>query len=236
LTFPKERSMPLPLERGAPAAVLQPPLQAFGRPALEGLAMPGDGIVTCELPQPGCLWLRGHADDAGFRRRAEGVLGTALPLQPHGLGLFGGASGGVVLRMSADEWLLVCRPLKREPLLRALRDALLDVFAQVVDTSAGMAALRLAGPRCVVLLQRLGSHGLDGMTRKDDGTNDGAVMSRASVIVLRTDADGVLLVFRRSLVNHVWRLIQRSAEPCGVFITAPAPCADALFTPPLGAA
>jgi sarcosine oxidase subunit gamma len=56
------------------------------------------------------------------------------------------------------------------------------------------------------------------------------------VIVLRTDADGVLLVFRRSLANHVWRLIQRSAEPCGVCIAAPAPCADALFTPPFGAA
>ena len=227
--------MPLPLECRA-AAGMPPPLQAFALPPREGMTLPGDGIIACELPQPGCLWLRGHADDAEFRRRAERVLGAPLPLQVHGLCVFGPQGGGVARRISPDEWLLVCRPPQREPLLRALRDALLDVFAQVVDTSAGMAALRLAGPRCVVLLQRLSSCELAGLAARNDGMAAGSVMSRGSVIVLRTDAGGVLLVFRRSLANHVWRLIERSAAPSGVCIAAPAPPADALSTPLGGAA
>ena len=232
--------MPVPLDHGAPAATLPPPgapcLHAFGLPPRDGMAVPGDGIVACELPQPGCLWLRGHADDGEFRRRAEAVLGVPLPLQARRLSLFGGAGGGgVALRMSADEWVLVCRPRQREPLLRALRDALLDVFAQVLDTSAGMAALRLAGPRCAALLQRLGPCGFS-PTGEGEGGPSGTVMSRASVIVLRTDADGVLLMFPRRLANHVWRLIERSAAPWGVCGAAPAPCADALFAPLIGAA
>jgi sarcosine oxidase subunit gamma len=117
-----------------------------------------------------------------------------------------------------------------------MRDALLDVFAQVVDTSAGMAIVHLAGPRCAALLNRLGSGGFGALAYGSAGMAAGSVMSRASVIVLRTDVDGVLLVFRRSLANHVWRLIERSAEPEGVCIAAPAQCADALFTPLIGAA
>lgn len=231
--------MALPLERAAVATGGLPPLQAFGLPPREGAPAPGDGIVACELPQPGCLWLRGHADDAGFRRHAQGVLGVPLPLQPRGMSLFG-AGSGVVLRMSTDEWLLVCRRAQREPLLRALRDALLDVFAQVVDTSAGMAALRLAGPRCLALLQRLGASGLGdvapggGAGRSSHEAGTGSVVSRASVIVLRTDVDGVLLVFRRSFANHVWRLIERSAEPFGLCIATPG--ADLLFAPLIEAA
>ena len=200
--------MPLPLDRAAPAVAQPPPLQAFGLPPREGMAMPGrrhHRLRAAAAP----MWLRGHADDAEFRRRAEAVLGVALPLLPRGLCLFGGGSGaGVALRMSADEWLLVCRPVQREPLLRALRDALLDVFAQVVDTSAGMAAVRLAGPRCLALLQRLGCRDFSGLAA-GSGTGTGTVMSRASVIVISTDVDGVLLVFPRSLARHVWRLIER---------------------------
>ena len=231
--------MASPLEHAALPATGLPPLQAFGLPSRGGVPVPVDGIVACELPQPGCLWLRGHADDAGFRRHAGAVLGVPLPLQPQGRSLFGGGSGAV-LRMSSDEWLLVCRRTQREPLLRALRDALLDVFAQVVDTSAGMASLRLAGPRCLALQQRLGAAGFSGPAPDGhpggNGTLAGTVMSRASVIVLRTDVDGVLLVFQRSFANHVWRLIEHSAEPFGLCITAAAPGADLLFAPLIEAA
>ena len=164
------------------------------------------GVIAFELPHLGCLWLRGHADDAGFTQRTRGVLGVPLPLQPRGLCGFG---GGVVLWMSPDEWLLVCRRSQRDQLLRAMRGALLDVFAQVIDTSAAMTAVRLVGPHCLTLLQHLGP----------------------TVIVLRSDGDGVLLVFRRSVADHVWRLIERTAQPYGLCIAAPAQYADPLFTP-----
>ena len=206
------------------------PLPLLALPLHDAMPAPGHGIIACELPQPGCLWLRGHADDAAFRQRTQGVLGVPLPLQPRSLCGFGGGTGGsgVALRMSADEWLLVCRRSQREQLLRTMRDGLLDLFAQVLDTSIGMAAVRLGGPHCVALLQRLGPGDI---TRLAPGSGAGTVMAQATVIVLRTHVDGALLVFRRGFADDVWRLIERAAQPYGLCIAAPAPCADPLLTP-----
>jgi hypothetical protein len=50
-----------------PATAL-PALRAFGLPPREGVPPRGDGIVACELPQPGCLWLRGHCASPQRRR------------------------------------------------------------------------------------------------------------------------------------------------------------------------
>ena len=46
---------------------------------------------------------------------------------------------------------------------------------------------------------------------------------------------GVLLVFRRSFADYLWRLIERTAKPYHPCIAAPAAVADPVFTPLLNA-
>ena len=216
-------------ERTPLAAFLHSPLHAFGLPARERAPAPEDGIVACELPHLGYLYLRGHADDPDFRRHTAEVLGTPLPLKPRSLCGFTGPSGsGVALWMSPDEWLLVCRRSQREQLLHSMRDALLDVFAQVVDNSGGLTTVRLTGPQYLTLLRHLGPYDFEQLA---PGSGTGTVMSKATVMVLRTDSEGVMLIFRRSFADYLWRLIECTAQPYGLCIAAPAHCADPLFTP-----
>jgi sarcosine oxidase subunit gamma len=214
---------PLPLATFPPHT----PSPAFALTANEKTTV---GILACELPHVGCVWLRGHSDDVGFRQRMRGVLGVPLPLKSRSLGGFGGGTGGsgVALRMSADEWLLVCRHSQRDRLLHAMRDALLDVFAQVLDTGGGMAAVRLAGPHCLALLQQQGPGDI---TLLAPGSGASMVMAEVTVIVLRTHVDGALLVFRRGFAGDVRRQIERAAQAYGLIIAEPAPCADPLLTP-----
>jgi sarcosine oxidase subunit gamma len=56
-------------------------------------------------------------------------------------------------------------------------------------------------------------------------------MSKASFTVLRSDAQGVALVFRRSFAEYIWRLIERTARPYGLQVAEARACPDPLLTP-----
>ncbi|MDZ5461709.1 hypothetical protein, partial [Azohydromonas lata] len=57
------------------------------------------------------------------------------------------------------------------------------------------------------------------------------VISKASFTVLRSDAQGVALVFRRSFADYIWKLIERTARPYGLQLVEPRRCADPLLSP-----
>jgi len=206
-------------------AQLQSPLHAFDLPAKVASPASQNRVVMSELPHLGYIVLRGKADDAAFMQGVAGVLGQVLPTQPMTIL---STSAGAVLWVSPDEWLLVCKRSSRNALLAALTSALQDMFAQVVDNSGGLTALRVSGPDHMLLLRQLGPYDYESLAV---GRCASTVASKTGFTVVRTDAAGVVIVFRRSFADYTWRLLERTALPYHLCITSPAQFADPVFTP-----
>jgi sarcosine oxidase subunit gamma len=206
-------------------AMLESPLHAFGLSARVQTPASSDRVVLSELPHMGYLVLRGKADDTAFMQAMAGVLGQTLPTQPMTVL---STAVGVVLWVSPDEWLLVCKRSNRDHLLATLTTALQDVFAQVVDNSGGLTTMRLAGPDHLLLLRQLGPYDFESLAV---GFSASTVISKTGLTVVRTDESGVLLVFRRSFADYTWRLLERTAKSYRPCITNPQQCADPVFTP-----
>ena len=200
-------------------AVLRAPLgDVFATPRADGAA----GVQAAEWAGLACIVLRGHADDAAFTTATQSTLGVALPAQPSTY-----AAGGrrIVLWMSPDEWWLLLPHADRDAVMAALTSALQGVFAQIADNSGTLTCLRLAGPEHVTLLRHLSPYDFERMAV---GRCVSSVIPKAGVTVVRSYDAGVMLIFRRSFADWVWRLIERSAKPYGLALCTPAqlPAAD----------
>ncbi|WP_157272359.1 sarcosine oxidase subunit gamma, partial [Azohydromonas aeria] len=193
---------------------------------LQPTADRGDAALTAaELPNLGYLVLRGRADDVAFMSGVAGVLGAPLPTQPRAVLR---CAAGVVLWQSPDEWWLLCARSQRDALVKALEEALRGCFAQVADNSGGFTALRISGAPYLRLLNHLGPYDFESLPL---GQCVSTVISKASFTVLRSDTQGVALVFRRSFADYVWKLIERNARPYGLRVVEARQCADPLLSP-----
>ncbi len=205
--------------------MLESPLHAFGLPARAAVPSSQNRVLMAELPHLGYIVLRGKTDDGTFMQAVADILGQPLPTQPMTVLR---TAAGVVLWVSPDEWLLVCQRSRRDALLSSLGNALQDVFAQVVDNSGGLTALRVSGPDHMLLLRQLGPYDYESLAV---GRCASTVASKTGFTVARTDEDGVVIVFRRSFADYTWRLLERTAQPYRLCITTPAQIADPVFTP-----
>jgi sarcosine oxidase subunit gamma len=187
-------------------------------------------LAAAELPNLGYIVLRGHADDVAFMSGVAGVLGAPLPCKPRSVLR---CAAGVVLWQSPDEWWLLCARAQRDRLLGALEEALQGCFAQVADNSGGFTTLRLSGAQHMRLLHHLSPYDFAELPL---GGCVSTVMSKASFTVLRSDAQGVALVFRRSFADYIWRLIERTARPYGLQVTEAHHNTDVLLSPLLAGA
>lgn len=182
-------------------------------------------LTAAELPHLGYLVLRGRADDVTFMSSVAGVIGAPLPTQPRAVLR---CTAGVVLWQSPDEWWLLCARAQRDRLLAALESALQGCFAQVADNSGGFTAMRISGAPYLRLLNHLGPYDFHSLPL---GQCVSTVISKASFTVLRSDAHGVTLVFRRSFADYIWKLIERNARPYGLRVTVARHCPDPLLSP-----
>lgn len=213
------------LLKSTPVGRLQSPLQGFGLAARVQTARPEHGVRASELTHLGYLVLRGRPDDAAFLQRTAEVLGVPLPTEPRRLAV---GSAGAVVWLSPDEWLLACRRSQRDPLQAALTAATQGLHAQVVDNSGGYTALRLSGRDHLTLLRHLGPYDFQSQAI---GLCISTVAQRAAITVVRCDMAGVVVIFRRSFADYLWRLIERSARPYGLAIVPASSHADPVFTP-----
>lgn len=198
---------------------------------LQPAAARGDaGLQAAELAHLGYLVLRGRQNDAAFMDGVAGVIGAPLPTQPRAALR---CAAGVVLWQSPDEWWLLCARAERDRLIAALEQALAGCFAQVVDNSGGFTALRVSGTPHLRLLAHLSPYDFESLAI---GQCVSTVVSKAGFTVLRSDAQGVTLIFRRSFADYVWQLIERNARPYGLQLTDSRGCSDALLAPLLAPA
>jgi sarcosine oxidase, subunit gamma len=174
------------------------------------------GVRVAEWPHIACIVLRGRIeDDAAFPRAVQAACGIALPTQPS---TFTATANTITLWVSPDEWWLLAPRVARDGLVTALRQATAGQHAQVADNSGGVACLHLAGPQHVTLLRHLSPYDFESLKV---GRCVSTVLPKVGVTVLRGDEDGVLLLFRRSFADWVWRLIERSSKPYGLAVCAP---------------
>lgn len=203
------------------ADALRSPLSHL-RPA----AARGDtGLRAAELPNLGYIVLRGRQDDGVFMDAVAAVLGAPLPRKPRATVR---CAAGVVLWQSPDEWWLLCARSDRDALVNTLEKALQGCFAQVADNSGGFTSLRLQGAAHQRLLNHLSPYDFDHLVV---GQCVSTVLSKATFTVLRTDEQGVTLVFRRSFAGYIWQLIERTAVPYGLQLTDARSCTDAWLAP-----
>jgi len=173
------------------------------------------GVRVAEWPAIACIVLRGRADDGLFLRSVQAACGVTLPTQP---GTTATTANTVALWISPDEWWLLAPRVARDGLVIALRQATAGLHAQVADNSGGLACLYLAGPQHVTLLRHLSPYDFESL---GIGRCVSTVVPKAGVTVLRGDDQGVLLLFRRSFADWIWRLVERSARPYGLAVCAP---------------
>lgn len=211
------------------SARLRSALHAFDLPSQCRQPTDADGVRISEVPHLGYLILRGNPADVGFQSAVSQALDMALP---HRVACWTAGAGRVVFSVSPDEWWVLCSHSQRDALKLSLSAALQGLHAQMVDNSGGHAAVRISGPQHLRLLRHLGSFDYEAM---QIGEAIGTVMSKANITVLRTDAQGVVLLFRRSFADYVWRLLTRTAQPYGLCIAPVAAHADPVVCPLLPA-
>ena len=173
------------------------------------------GVRVAEWPNVACIVLRGRGDDTTFLRAVQAACGVTLPTQPC---TYSATANTVALWISPDEWWLLAPRVARDGLITALRQATAALHAQVADNSGSLAMLRLAGPQHTMLLRHLTTYDVNHLTI---GRCISTQLPKATWTIVRSDDDGVMLLFRRSFADWIWRLIERSAKPYGLALCAP---------------
>jgi len=188
--------------------------------------IPRAGVRVAEWANVGCLVVRGDGADPAFGAAVREVTGLSLPHEPSTL--TSGPAGAVALWMSPDEWWLLMPRHARDEMLAGLRERTAGLHAQVVDNSGSIALLRVAGPDHVRLLRHLTPYDTALLT---PGRCVSTVVPKASMTIVRSDDDGVMLLFRRSFASWIWQILQRSARPYGLAICSPQQLTTPVFEP-----
>jgi sarcosine oxidase subunit gamma len=182
------------------------------------------GVRVAEWADLGCVVLRGRPDDAAFMAAAQAALGLALPTRPSS---FVEGDRRVVLWIAPDEWSVLMPREDRDGLVAALREALAGTFSQLVDNSGALTCMRLAGPDHLTVLRHLSLYDFE---RLSIGCCVSTAIPKATITVVRSDDAGVMLVFRRSFADWIWRLVERSAQPYGLAVCEPGDLQASVFS------
>ncbi|MGL4767303.1 MAG: sarcosine oxidase subunit gamma [Formosimonas sp.] len=169
-------------------------------------------VYVTERTELGYITLRGLSSDTAFLAKIAQVLGGALPTTPMAVAI---REKATALWLSPDEWLLVCDKSRTAALLTDLLNAVEGLFAQVVDNSGGYTSLDLSGAEHLMVLRHLTPFDVENL---QVGQCAATVMSKAGVILLRTDEEHISLICRRSFADYIWRLLQKAATPYGLAV------------------
>lgn len=195
--------------------VMRSPLDHFHLAERQQPVDDSRGVWAVEVPLLGYISLRGNAALPAFPAAVKNAIGVDLPTQPCALHE---AEWGSILWLSPDEWLLICDRPQRQSLQHSLEAALAGIHSQVVDNSGGFTTVMLQGRNVDDVLHHCTVYDIDSL---EAGRVVGTTFGKMSAFLLRED-DGFGLVFRRSFADYIWRLLERSAEPYGLGIAAPA--------------
>ncbi|MCW5698485.1 MAG: hypothetical protein KIT00_01450 [Rhodospirillales bacterium] len=177
------------------------------------------GVVMAECPFCAQTGLRGDGSLARFGNAVKTVLGIAPPTEPNTVtGPEDFADGARILWLGPDEWLIVGGDVDAEP-SGALRLALSDRHAAVVDVSDGRAVIALSGPNARDVLAK--GCPLDLHPRAfGPGRCAQTVLAKAHVILHQIDASPSYEIYvHRSFADYLWSWLEDAAGEFGVRIS-----------------
>jgi sarcosine oxidase, subunit gamma len=153
----------------------------------------------------GHINLRCDPADAELTGAIERALECSLPRKPN---TFQRASAGLkVLWLGPDEWLVVTPEGGEEMVAAALRRAVSEGFAGVVELGSGQTVIEIAGPRAREVIAK--GCPLDLHPRMfGPGSCAQSRLARALVTIAQVDGTPTFeLIVRRSFADYVWRFL-----------------------------
>ncbi len=176
-----------------------------------------------ELPKRGMATLRLDLSDAALVERAESALGLALPKQSNTLTT--DTRDGFVLWASPDEF-IIDLPAHGDAVARlaALRDALSNDFAAVVDVGDQMAGIGLGGSHWCEVWSKVCALDLH-QSRFMPGACAQTLAAKCNVLLYAPDlrerrVDQIRLYTRRSFAQYLFLRLEDAAQEYGLTLRA----------------
>ncbi|RUR31233.1 sarcosine oxidase subunit gamma [Vreelandella nanhaiensis] len=167
------------------------------------------GVVLREKALLGHLVLRGGA--IALDEAVRQTLGISLPSKPNALA-FDDNGERSIQWISPDEWLVIVPGGEEFALESALRKALGDAHASIVNASGGQTVLTLSGDNAREVLMKSTSYDVH-PSAFPVGKGVTTVFAKATVILRRPSETHWELVVRRSFADYCYRwLLDASAE------------------------
>lgn len=163
--------------------------------------MSAEGVRLQERAFLGHISLRCDPGDAALTGAIERTLECSLPRKPNTFHL--APAGLRVLWLAPDEWLIVTPEGGEEMLAAALRRAVGDGFAAVVELASGQTVIEIAGPRAREVIAK--GCPLDLHPRGfGPGSCAQSRLARALVTIAQVDGTPTFeLIVRRSFADYL---------------------------------
>jgi heterotetrameric sarcosine oxidase gamma subunit len=172
--------------------------------------MSAEGVRLQERAFLGHIGLRCDPGDAALTGAIERTLECSLPRRPNTFQL--APAGRRVLWLGPDEWLIVTHEGGEEMLAAALRRAVGDGFAAVVELGSGQTVIEIAGPRAREVIAK--GCPLDLHPRGfGPGSCAQSRLARAFVTIAQVDGTPTFeLIVRRSFADYLWRWLNDASR------------------------
>lgn len=168
------------------------------------------GITLVERSFLGHIMLRGRSGDAAFLAACGRVLGVEPPTTPN---TYAEGNGAVIGWMGPTEWLVMVENDTRAAWLDALREALTDIHAGVVDLSGGQTVIGLEGPHALDVLAKGSTLDLHPRVAAA-GFCTRSLLAKSAMFLRVIEAGSRFeIVVRRSFADYLWQwLVDASGE------------------------
>lgn len=179
------------------------------------------GVRLEELAPRGQILLRGDGSKKAFRDAVGRAIGIAPPVQPNtAAGPVDMALGPRALWLGPDEWLIVAPAASAATIGAALRSALAEHHALVLDVADARAAIGVAGPRARAVLSK--GCPLDLHPRVfGPGQCAQSLLARATVLIHQASPEPAYEIYvARSYALYMWRWLEDAAAEYGYAIRA----------------
>lgn len=196
--------------------VMRSPLHAYDLAKRAKKMDASCGVWANEVPLLGYISLRGNSHQPEFLAAVQSALGVNFPTAPCAMQTMANLGGlGSISWISPSEWLIVCPRTQLESLQQTLKTALNGIHSQVVDNSGGYTTVLLQGENATDVLQHCTVYDVHSLKNQH---MVGTTFGKMSFYLYRQDGascEGYGLLIRRSFVDYIWPLLERSAAPYG---------------------
>ena len=199
------------LEFLSPAAGASSPLEPFAAAAGARFAERDGWRVAIDFGDPEGEAAARREGVTVSDRTALGKLELQGAPEAVSAALDGAGEALLTWRSSPDRAVVVCEPAERAPLL----DRLAAYGVLLVDQTAGLAALELAGPSARELLERLTAIDLRPAAFPTGSVRAG-VVGRVPAALARTGDDEYLVLVASPQAPDVWELVTDVGAPLGL--------------------